>query len=106
MTQIRLKHTLINGRKVTKNNYVQIVAHDERECTNIKGVRAIDEVRAKGGKYYQKWKLKYEDKGDGLKGYIFREVNSNFGINGMHDTPKLAILAALKTGHIQVVLEE
>lgn len=105
MIEFISKYSLQNGNKVTKKNWQKVFAYSVNPCTNVLGVPAIEAAKANGG-YFEKWKLVYEDKHSERTGYIFREINHNGGINGMHKTPKEAIWWALKHNHIRVCLEE
>ena len=104
------KYSLKNGNKVNKNNWHKVFAADSRPNTNILGVPAIDKARKNGGKYYNKYKLVYEDPEpsdpNSRFGYIFREVNAGTGINGHHGTYRKAIFSALESGNISVFLED
>lgn len=106
MIEFKQKYSLQNGNKVTKKNWGKVFAYSERPCTNVLGVPAIEAAKFIAGNYFEKWKLVYEDTDPERTGYIFREINHNGGINGMHKTPKQAIWGALTHNHIKVCLEE
>ena len=108
MIVFKPKYSMQNGNKVTKKNWQNVVAISSNPCTNVHGVRAIEEEIAKNGVYYEKWKLHYEVDilaKDGRKRFIFKEINHGGGINGFHNTFKAAIWFAMKS-YIRVYLEE
>lgn len=105
--EFKQNYSMKNGNKLTKKNWQKVVAISSRPCTNVHGVRAIDDVIRRGEQYFEKWKLSYEkDSFDNTYGYIFREVNHGSGISGFAKTAKMAVWRALGSGHITVHLEE
>lgn len=106
MIEFKVKYSLANGNKVTKKNWHRVVAISTEPNTTNYGWPVVDEARKNGG-YFNRWKLVYEDHNAGpeRRGYIFREVNTNSGINGFHPTFKQAIWTAIGP-RIKVYLEE
>ncbi|HSW67281.1 MAG TPA: hypothetical protein VLH16_01735 [Bacteroidales bacterium] len=94
-----------NGNKVTKKNWHRVVAISTVPNTCVFGVPAIDEARKNGG-YFDKWKLVYQTNTEPERtGFIFREINSNHGIDGFHKTFKEAIWSAMRPS-IKCFLED
>lgn len=101
MIQITLKPSLVNGHKITLNNWENIIAVSDRPCTHVHGVEAIDNYKKEHGIYFEKWQLIMRE---GF--YIFREVNYGGGISGRYTSVEGAIIAALQNSHIQVFLKD
>lgn len=97
--EFKKKYSLVNGNKINKNNWHKVVAICLEPNISIHGVTAIDSVRISGGQYFCRYKLVKEE-----DGYIFREINANTGINGHHETYRLAIFRAISS-RIRVILE-
>lgn len=96
---------MVNGNKVTKKNWHKVVAISSTPCTNVLGVKAIDDIKNAGGEYFEKWKLVFEEADDHTQaGYIFREINHGGGISGRHESFKRTIWGAI--GLTRVYLEE
>lgn len=102
--ELARKYSIKNGNKLTNKNWHKLIAISNTPCTNVKGVLVIDNEIKINGAYFEKWSLKFEPKTH-LRpaGYIFREVNHNGGISGIHDTYKEAVWSALRS-HITVWL--
>lgn len=103
--ELKAKTTIVNGSKVTKENWHRVIAVSDRPCSGVYGVPAIDAATAKNGVYYEKWELKHEGPDEfSAGGFIFREVNHGGGINGRRKTFKEAIRRAAASDHIRIYL--
>jgi hypothetical protein len=89
-----------NGNKITKKNWMHVVAKSNKPCTNVLGIPAIEFAKSNEGAYYETWLLKKE-----AGGYIFREINHNGGISGCYKTPKECVWYSLSFNYITVTLQ-
>lgn len=105
MIQFHRKHSLANGNKLTKKNWHKVIAKKSEPCTTVHGFAEIDRQIKANGAYYEQWKLVYENERPENTGFIFREINHNGGINGHHQTAKLAVWWAM-SNRVHVYLEE
>lgn len=93
--QFKTKMHLVNGKYASKANMGRIFAVSSELCTSVHG-NGIDPKT-----YKERWAIKKEE-----KGYIFREVTHNGGINGHHKSiRRLVMSTASAFTHITVVFE-
>jgi hypothetical protein len=98
------KFAMVNGNKLTKKNWMKVVAVSNKPCTGVH-MKVIEAAIEKNGAYFEKWKLVYEKGDEWNTGYIFREINHNGGICGHHSTAKKAVWSAISS-RITVYIEE
>lgn len=93
--QFKTKIHLVNAKYASKANMGKIFAVSSEVCTNV----IMDGLDNKT--YKERWAIKKEP-----KGYIFREVKHNGGINGHHKSIRALVLrTAGFGGHISVIFE-
>lgn len=94
--QFKTKVHLVNAKYASKANMGKIFAVSSEICTSVHGW-GIDNKT-----YKERWAIKKEP-----KGYIFREVTHNGGINGHHKSIRQLVLrTAGFGGHITVIFED
>ena len=96
MIQFKTRIHLVNAKYASKANMGKIFAVSSQLCTTVHGY-GIDPKT-----YKERWAITKED-----KGYIFREVTHNGGINGHHKTiRRLVMCTASSFNHITVIFED
>lgn len=94
--QFKTKVHLVNARYASKANMGRIFAVSSKLCTSVHGY-GIDPKT-----YMERWAIKKE-----TKGYIFREVTHNGGINGHHKSIRQLVLRTAGFGDpIKVIFED
>lgn len=94
--QFKTKVHLVNARYASKANMGRIFAVSSEVCKNVHHPKIDNNT------YLERWAIKKEP-----KGYIFREVTHNGGINGHHKSiRRLVLRTAGFGGHLTVIFED